>query len=154
MLPSAYRIIYIEPFQNKIPINQEVSERLGFQTSLPRLEGDVTRGVYDQFLFDGNLRVTTKPAEADLKISGNILDFSRQALRQAPNQTVEEYRLNLVASVSLRNREGALVWEEPNVIGDTTYFVTGPSAKDESVAVKELITDFSRRVVERVVENW
>lgn len=154
LLPSNYRTVYVEPFQNRIRITDEVSEHLGFQTSLPGLEEKVTRAVIDRFLFDGNLRVTTKPEDADLILTGELTDFYRQALRRSDDNTTEEYRLNLVASLTLRDRSDHLVWEEPGFIGDAAYFVTGGSAISESAGVTALTNDFARRVVERVIENW
>ena len=154
LLSAEHRAIYIEPFQNQIPITEEVSEQHGFQTNLPRLEERVTRGVIDQFLLDGNLRVTTEPKAADLVLGGIVQDFFRQPLRRLDDNTVEEYRLNLGARLTLRDKKGTLLWKETRLIGDTTYFVSGASAISESTAVDNLITDFSRRVVERVIENW
>ena len=154
LLPAAYRTIYVEPLKNQIPITEEVNEQLGYQANLPQLQEDVTRGVIDRFLFDGNLRVTTKREEADLVLDGEIIDFLRQPVRRLEDGSAEEYRLNLTAHLTLRDRKGTQVFEEPGLIGDTTYFVTGTSAITETVAVDNLITDFSRRVVERVVENW
>ncbi len=154
LLPSAYRTIYIAPFQNGIQITQEPSERLGLQTTLPELEETVTREVISQFLNDGNLRVTTKREEADLILDGTLIGFDRQPLRRLPDNSVEEFRLNLVATLNLRDRSGKLVFSEPNLVGDTTYIASGTSAVNESTAVSKMITDFSRRVVERVIEDW
>ncbi len=154
LLPSTYRTIYVEPFQNRIPITEEVSERVGFITNVPELEEKVTRGVIDRFLFDGNLRVSNRPEQADLILKGELLDFYRQAVRRLDDETVEEYRLNLSAAVALRNRAGKVLLEDRGLVADTTYFVTGASAKSESAAVDELVTDFSRRIVEWVIEYW
>ena len=154
MLPAGYRTVYVEPFKNEIPITEEVSERTGLQTSLPNLEEDVTRGVIDRFLFDGNLRVTTDVNKADLVLQGALTDFYRQAVRRDDSQNTEEYRLNLVATLKLRDRNGKPLWGPITLVGDSTYFLTGSSAVSESTAVRGLITDFSRRVVEKVIENW
>ena len=154
LLPSKYRTVYVQPLENKIAITQEVNEQFGFQTNLPDIEEKITQGVISHFLFDGNLRVTTKPEEADLKIEGKLTNFYRQPVRRNQDNNVEEYRLNLTGEVILRDKEGQVLWEEPNMIGDVTYFVTGSSARSESSAVDDLIVDFSKRVVERVVENW
>ncbi len=156
LLPSNYRTVYIEPFENKIGITQETSDRVGFQTNIPGLEEQITRAVIDRFLLDGNLRVTNKKESADLVMDGKLLDFFRQVTRTATNDstTVEEYRLNLVASLSVRDREGKVIVDEPNLVGDIAYFLTGPSATSESAAVVSLVADFARRAVERVVENW
>ncbi len=155
LLPANYRTIYVEPFQNKIEITRETSERGGFQTTIPLIGEQVTQAVVDRFFFDGNLRVTRKAEEADLVMTGALRDFFRQQVRKTANDsTTEEYRLNLVASFTVRDRVGKVIVEEPNLVGDATYFLTGASATPESVAVTNMISDFSRRVVERVVENW
>ena len=153
ILPSYYRTIYVESFQNAIPITQETSER-GFITNYPELEEKVTQGVINRFLFDGNLRIINKPDQADLVLTGKILDFYRQPIRRENDDTVQEYRLNLSASVTLRDKQGKLLLEEPTLVGDTTYSLTGASAKSEVAAVDDLITDFSRRIVEWVIEYW
>jgi len=147
-------MIYIEPFQNKIPITKEVSEKIGFVTNYPEIEEKVTQGMISRFLFDGNLRVTNQPENADLLLTGFVFDFFRQPLRRREDDTVEEYRLNLSASVTLRDKAGKLLLQDPAMIGDTTYFVTGPTARAEATAVDDLVTDFSRRVVEWVIEYW
>jgi len=153
MLPPQYRTIHVEAFQNQIPITRETSERVGFIANIPQLEENVTRRVIDRFLVDGHLRITSHE-DADLILSGQILDFYRQPIRRSDDETVEEYRLNLLASVELRDRDGKVLLKDPALMGDVTYFVTGPSAKSESVAVDELVTDFARRVVEWVIEFW
>ena len=154
LLPTSYRSIYIEPFRNEIQFTREPDERIGLQTTLPELEETVTRELINQFLIDGNLRVTTKREEADLLLEGALVDFFRQPLKRLPDNTIEEFRLNLVASLNLRGRSGKLIFSEPNFVGDTTYLASGVSAVNESAAVPKLVTDFSRRVVERVIEDW
>ena len=154
ILPASYRTIYIEPLQNKIPITEEVGEKAGFITNFPQIEERVTREVINRFLMDGNLRIANKPENADLMLAGSLLDFYRQALRRQDDDTVEEYRLNLTVSLTLRDKQGKMLLEEPALIGDSTYFVTGPTAKSETTAVDDLVTDFSRRVVEWVIEYW
>ncbi len=154
ILPAYYRTIYVEPFQNKIPITEDVTEKIGFVTNYPEIEEKVTRGAINQFLFDGNLRVTNKPENADLTLTGAVIDFYRQPIRRKENDTVEEYRLNLSASVTLRDKAGKLLLQNSAMVGDTTYFLTGPSTRSEGAAVEDLVTDFSHRVVEWVIEYW
>src|SRR3989338_2429719 len=103
LLPSNYRKIYIEPFVNRLAITQESTEIQRFATSLPPIEEDVTNEVIERFIFDGHLRVTPNRQEADLILSGELVDFHRQALRLNDQGTVEEYRLNLVANLALRD---------------------------------------------------
>ena len=154
LLPAEYQTLYIEPFQNRIPITEESSERVGLYTNYPELEARVTRGVINRFLFDGNLRVTNQSEKADIILSGTLLDFYRQPIRRQDDATIEEYRLNLSSTVTLRDRKGKFLFENRSLVGDATYFLTGSSAKSETAAVDDLITDFGRRVVELVIEYW
>ena len=155
LLPTRYRTIYIDPFVNHIPFEQEPSDRrVGYQANVPRLEEDVTRAVIDQFIFDGNLRITKEKATADLLLEGEIVDFYRDSLRKTDDDTTEEFRLNLGAHVRLQDKGGNVLFDEPRLFGDTTYVAVGGFAVPETTAVQNLVSDFSRRVVERVVENW
>lgn len=155
LLPPHLRRVYVEPFVNRVPITRETSELQRFATSLPRLEEDATNKVINRFIFDGNLRVTPKKEDADLVLTGELVDFHRQALRLADDGTVEEYRLNLVANLAMREtKSGRLRWEEPGFVGDTTYFLSGSQSKTETDAVDALLTDFAKRVVERTIEDW
>lgn len=154
LLPAHYQAIYVEPFRNELHVTDEISENFGYRTDLPGLEEDVTRSVINRFILDGNLRVTTKIEQADLVINGKLTDFYRQPIRKQDDNSVEEYRLNLVASIVVRDRKGDRIVDEPELIADVTYFLTGSSARSETAAVKDLVEDFSRRIVERVIENW
>lgn len=154
LLPVSYQTIYIEPFENQIPITEEISERTGFYSNVPELEEKVTRSVIDRFLFDGNLRVVNDPEKADLRLTGQLKDFYRQPVRRQEDDVVEEYRLNLTASLALRDRNDKLLLEESNLVGDATYFLSGALARSETAAIEDLTTDFSRRVVEWVIEYW
>ena len=154
ILPAYYRTLYVEGFQNKIPIADDIGERSGFITNFPEIEARVTREVINRFLIDGNLRIANKPEGADLILTGSVSDFYRQGLRRRDDDTIEEYRLNLTCALTLRDKQGKLLLQEPALTGDSTYFVSGPSSKSETAAVDELVTDFSRRVVEWVIEYW
>ena len=92
---------------------------------------------------------------ADLALKGELVEFRRDALRYTNNDEVDEYRINIVVNLSLWDKKNdKLSWEEKNFTGSATYFVTGAQAKSEEQAVQDAIKDLSRRIVERVVEQW
>ncbi len=154
MIASKYRTIYIVPFMNKIDITKETDTGYKYKIYRPMLETDITKSVINKYLFDGNLR-PVKEESADLILKGGLVEFRRDALRYADDDTVQEYRLNLVVNISLWDRkEDKLVWEEKNFTGDSTYFTTGSSAKSEDTAISDAISDLSRRIIERTVEQW
>jgi len=151
---SKYRTIHISPFLNKVNITNQTDAANKYRIYRPMIETDITRAISNRYLFDGNLR-PVEEANANLVLKGEVLDFRKDALRYDNSDNVSEYRINLVINISLWDRaENKLLWQENNFTGDTTYFATGPQAITESAAVTNALTDLSRRVVERTVEQW
>ena len=155
LLSTEFRTIYIKPFINKVDITSEVFTGDKYKIYRPGLETDITRYVNDKFLFDGNLK-PVKNESADLILEGELVDFRKDPLRYSDdNNTVTEYRVNLVVNLTLKNRkEDKVSWQESNFTGYTTYFTTGSLAKSESQAITDAMIDLGRRVVERTVEQW
>ncbi len=118
------------------------------------LETEITKKVINRFLSDSNVKPVVLDS-ADLVLKAELVDFRRDALRFTNNDEVEEYRINIVVNMNLwDNKNDKLVWEEKSFTGDATYFVSGPQAKSEDQSVQDAIKDLSRRIVERVVEQW
>lgn len=154
MISDKFRTIYIPPFANKIDITREADAAAKYKIYRPLLETDITNAVRDKFLFDGNLK-PAKEGSADLVLKGELVEFRKDPLRYSESDEVEEYRVDIVVNLSLRDRkEDKLVWEENNFTGETSYFVTGAQLKSESAAISDAIADLARRIVERTVEQW
>ncbi|MDD5568336.1 MAG: LptE family protein [Candidatus Omnitrophica bacterium] len=154
LIETKYRTIYITPFINKTNITNSTDAENKYRIYRPMIETDITQFVNNRFLFDGNLK-PLKEESADLILKGELLDFRKDPLRYDNNDNVSEYRINLVVSISLWDRAAnKLLWKEDDFIGDTTYFPTGNQAKTEDAAVTDALTDLSRRIVERAVEQW
>ncbi len=157
MISDKFKTIYIAPFVNKIDITKETEAANKYKIYKPMLETDVTKSVTNKFLFDGNLR-PVKEASADLFLKGELVEFRRDPLRYTDSDEVEEYRINILVNLSLWDKkEDKLVWQENNFTGNYTYltsFSTSGTPKSEDVAVSEAISDLSRRIVERTVEQW
>lgn len=150
----SFRTVYVEPFQNKIDYSSEYSEQRNIQTYFPLMETKITAAVVDRFLFDGNCKVV-KEENADVVLKGELLDYIRDVLRYDDNNNPLEYRISLAVKLTLWDKkENKKLWEEPRFVGDTTYFATGSTAKSESTAVSDAVTDLARRIVERTVEQW
>ena len=130
-------------------------EQYRFRTYAPHLETDITKAVIDRFINDGHLQVV-KQNEADVILSGELIDYLRQPVRYgADNETVEEYRINIVCSVRFKEiKNDALKWQEPRLIGDSSYSLTGTYASSESSAISSAVTDLARRIVNRTIEGW
>ena len=149
-LPSNFKTIYVEKFENKVNFATERTRNLYF----PNLEIDVLHAISDRYLFDGNLRISQSDA-ADLVLKGKLLSYDRDALRITDNEDPEEYRIHVTVSLELWDTsKQEMVWSEASFTGESTYFVSGPQARSESDAVQDAVKDLARRVVERTIENW
>ncbi len=149
-LPAGLKTIYVDTFENRIDFTTEARRNL----YLPLLESDVRRAITDRFLFDGNLKLADE-GNADLIMTGKLLNYRRVGLRFSSSDDVEEYRVYITVSLALtRNGDEEPMWEEPSFVGEATYFVSGPRATSEDSAVAEAVEDLARRIVERTVEDW
>lgn len=154
LLPSDLKTIYVSNFKNAINISAEQSNVRMYRGYRPGMERDLTKAVNDKFLFDGNLVIATE-SNADLILAGELIDFSRTALRYDANNNVEEYRITMTVNMDVVNRKtGKTMWTEKSFSGETTYRTSGPLAKSENAAVNDAIVDLARRIVERTVEAW
>jgi len=154
LISGKYKTIYIAPLINKIDLTKEEDVNNKYKVYRPMLETDVTRAVINKFLYDGNVRPAAQDS-ADLILKAELVEFRRDALRYTNNDEVEEYRIIIAVNMNLWDKKNdKLVWEESNFTGDASYFVSGPQIKSEDQAVQDAIKDLSRRIVERVVEQW
>ncbi|MBI4431636.1 MAG: LptE family protein [Candidatus Omnitrophica bacterium] len=147
ILPNNIRSIAVLPFENEIPLQETFTYQSG-------LEIDVTEKVIDRILFDGNLKVANIN-KADARLEGKLTNYYQEATRLNSLDGVSEYRLYMVCHLKLIDqRTNALIWEEPSFSGDTEYFVEGADAKPESTAVKAVMEDLAKNIVDRIVEDW
>lgn len=139
--PHGIKTISVETFQNET-LNE------------PTLEIDLTNQVIHRFNFDGTLRVA-REENADAVLKGKLTQLIREPLRYTSAEEISEYRLVLKVDLSLWDRRTqTLIWEEKNFVGDTTFSTTGPRAKSEEKALGDAMGELSRRIVDRVVEEW
>jgi len=151
---TGYRTIYVTPFLNKVDTTSEFSEGRKFKTYFPLLENTITNAVVDRYLFDGNLR-TAEENKADLVLKGELTNYRRESLRNATDDTPEEYRITLFVHIMLiENKTQKVLWEYYDFAGESTYFTTGSYVKSESQAIHDATKDLARRIVETTVEAW
>lgn len=153
LLPTEFKTIYVENFVNKIKVTAESSDERMYRGYRPGMEIDVTKAIRDKYLFDGNLKVTDSQ-DADLVLTGELVDFRNESLRYDRNDNVLEYRVRMVVNIKLYTKDGKTRWVEDGFAGESLYNTTGSLAKSESTAIKEAEADLARRVVERTIEEW
>jgi len=151
---TGYRTIHIMPFANKVDTTSEESVGKRFQAYFPLLERKVTTAVVDRFIYDGELRVVPGD-EAHIVLSGDLTDYRRDTLRDATDDTPEEYRLTVYVNIKLEDaKSGKVLWEKNGFAGDISYYTTGRYVKSENQALEEAVADLARRIVETTVEIW
>ena len=146
--------IFVRTFTNKIDITTEPSTRQKYNVYKPFLETKVTNAIIDRFLYDANLKLTDETA-ADLLLEGKIVNYLRQPLKYSDAKDIEEYRLNITVNFTLKDlRTDKIMLQEISLTADTTYFVTGKSAKTEEAAIDVLVEDLARRLASRITHQW
>ena len=147
VLPNNIKTISIPTFKDEIPPDRRFAYR-------PGLEIELTNAVIDRFIFDGNLRVVEE-TKADAVLEGTIISYEQEGLRFDDLESVEEYRLFLVASLKLVDqRTSEILIEEPNFSGRSEFFTSRSPANVRRSAASGAVTDFARSVVDLIVEGW
>jgi outer membrane lipopolysaccharide assembly protein LptE/RlpB len=150
LLPPELRSIAVEPIQNEIDYSAHQRRAL----YVPLIEVAIRSEIVNRFQIDGNLRIT-EPETASLILRGSLVSYDRGELRVDPNNDVQEYRIYVSVNFELWDTaKQEARWSEPRFTGEGTYFVSGPRATSEQVAIDEAIKDLARRIVERTTEDW
>lgn len=154
LVSTQFKTIFVSNFKNSINVTAEQNELRMYRGYRPGMEIEITKAVRDAFLFDGNLKLASE-GNADLILTSELTDYSREALRYDANDNIEEYRIKLIINMQLDDaKKGSPVWKEKGFAGETTYRTSGPGSKSESVAVKDAVSDLASRIVERTIEAW
>ncbi len=150
--------IYVKPFENKVDLNisSDLSDKNPYRLYRPGMEVKVTNAVINRFMVDGYLKVVSDEDQADLILTGALINYDKQPLRyDQRSENVEEYRANIIVNLSLEDVANAkTAWTENGFVGFQEYALTGPKAKSEDTAINEAVEDLADRIVERTVEDW
>jgi hypothetical protein len=155
LLPPYIKTVYVENFKNGIDTTQEVSNKKPYRLYTPGLENEITRAVADRFIYDGNLKVTREPEQADAILSGELREYAKEPLRYDDNDDVTEYRVRVVASMKfLDKKENKAIWQSDGFSGESSQRTEGSLRKTEDTARQEAVDDLARRVVEKTIDMW
>ena len=153
LLPAEVKSVYVAPVKNAIDLSGETGEKSRFRVYRPGLEVDVTNAIINRFIFDGNLKVAP-PERANAVLEAKLLDYRRDPLRYNGADDVQEYRLSVKVDVVFFQMPGHKVLWHEMLVGDTTFFLSGPRAIGEDEAAAKAVEDLALRVVEKTVELW
>ena len=118
------------------------------ETLEPRLTDAVTAGLRKEFQRDATFRLDTH-GEADVVLTGKIINYQRRAQSLAPRDlaTARDYRLEITAQITARERTTGRILTEQPVTGMTLLRVGDDLVSSERQALPLLANDLARRVV-------
>lgn len=155
LLPTHIKTVYVDNFKNSIDIAAETSSKKPFKLYSAGLEKEVTTAVAERFIFDGNLKVTKDPDEADSVLSGELLEYIKEPLRYDDNEEVTEFRVRVTASAKfLDKRTNKVIWQSSGLCGESSQRTSGSFEKSEDTARAEAVEDLARRILEKTIEVW
>lgn len=154
-LPQHIKSVYVEKITNQINLAAEVSTDKAFQTYRPGLEIDLRNALIERFVFDGHLKIAQNTNIADSVLKGQLIQFDRDPTRYNSDDSIQEFRIHVVANLQLVDQvENKVIWQQQGISGESSYFVTGKLASSEDEATREALEDLVRRAVEEILEVW
>jgi hypothetical protein len=144
--------IYIKPIVNEIAVTKEERAYSEYRTYPILLEKKLTNKLIDEFNTKTRFEVTPDFTNSN-RLECRIVDFRREALRYDDADEVTEKRLRLYVTLRYYDSENNLL-KDKEIIGETTYRLTGSYKKSESEAQDVLLEDTARRIVEAIAEDW
>ncbi len=118
------------------------------------LEAELSKVLTKEFILDGAFSVVDV-SEADVQLSGEIVEYVLEPYTYGVDESeVEQYRVRIQASVSLRQVGGKeAMWEEL-MEGDATYYLSGALARTEEEASRLALYELAKKIVSRTVRAW
>jgi hypothetical protein len=120
----------------------------------PRLGDEVTAQLRKQLQRDGTFHLASHD-DGDIVVSGSVIRYYRQgiSLSSSDTLTVQDYRLEVRAQVTARERSsGKLILNQP-VSGFTIMRVTSDLTSDERQVMPLLAADLAKNVTTLLAEG-
>jgi hypothetical protein len=134
--------------------------------AIPLMENETNRGdlssaladsLVEAFIDNHTLRVTVEK-EADSVLEGVIREYRREPYTVDENETVQQYRVEIVVEVSFLDvRKNKVIWEDPRLSQWDTYnfvAVGGQPAESEEIGIGRVLAKLTNDIVNRTVEGW
>lgn len=124
------------------------------ETYEPGISVLVTDSIIQRLHSDGTLEVK-REGNADATLEVKLTRFERSPLRSTRNDTrvVAEYRVFLLAEVTLKKIDGTKIFTE-TLSGETEFFIGNDLQEGERQAMGLVADDLANNIVLRVTEGW
>ncbi len=139
-LPSSIESVYIQTLVN--------------QTEEPNLENELKTKLIAAFQDDGHLNIALKD-QADALLQGEIIGYTREAMRYTSDESVQEYRLNIKVNFEFIDMtSGKPIVKANSFSGNASYYLSGANAKSEATARAEALDNLSRLMLNKIITLW
>lgn len=124
------------------------------RTTEPRLSDALALQLRKRLQQDGTYRLDTK-GDADVVVTGTIVDFDRQGLSFQPRDVItpRDYRITIMAQVIARERATGKILLNRRVAGHTNLRVGADLSTTERQAMPVLAEDLARNITSLLVEG-
>ncbi len=122
------------------------------------LETLVSEAIRDEFIFDGSLKVVkerevVKGREADLLLSGSVIEYILEPLTYDEADQAEGYRLRIRAKLTLENlTKNEAIWKDKIIEGDARYLLA--ESLGESGARDKALKDLAKKILRQIIYTW
>jgi hypothetical protein len=130
------RSIEVQPFNN--------------QTLEPRLGDAITQSLRERLQTDGTYRLATKGGSGDVVVTGVVRNYTRRGLGflNTDVATPENFRVEVIAHVTARDRQSGKTILDKNVKGRTVVHIGDDLASAEREAMPLLAEDLAQNISE------
>jgi outer membrane lipopolysaccharide assembly protein LptE/RlpB len=118
------------------------------QTFEPGVEVQFTRAFLEDFISDRRVKVVDR-AQADSVLEGTIKSFRISSVAYDGEGFVSEYRTTVVVDLTLRRRDGEILWKENN-LSESRWFRTSSGALLNEGIKSAAIQNTGALIAERV----
>jgi outer membrane lipopolysaccharide assembly protein LptE/RlpB len=127
----------------------------------PRVEVFLANALIKQLQQDGTYEITDE-GRADAILTATLMELERRPARSLRGNILQtrEYLLYLRCRYKVADAKTGIVLDERNVLGSTSYFVTGENllsadlTQDERQAIPIAAEDLAVRITSLVSEGW
>jgi hypothetical protein len=122
----------------------------------PNIEVLATDTVIRQFQEDGTYKVASSLDTADAVLEGEIMQVNRTPSRSVISdvQATQEFNMSLIIHYTVKRKATGEIEDDKNVIGSTSFFVSGDVNQDEIQAVPLAAQNAAVQIIRELAEGW
>lgn len=134
---------------------QTVSLHVVNNTEEPQIEVAVMKALGAEIQMDGRLKLCSEnEADSILTVTLNDFDLHALAFDSRRGSLVREYRIAISASSVLTRKDGEVVVETPEILGESEFEYNNDLTSSKRGALPSAAADLARKAVSLVTTAW